>query len=918
MNTSAINLFPKIHQKHVTLKNQKYYEKLSAKEDFANEAKRLLEEIRSSGKFITDLSERQRLESYALYWGRLISELTSEYPDISLLEPEESLSNIYLKSSDRERTKLNPPSNIINRGNPYFLGRDAQLEQLHQELQQTDRLAICAIAGMGGVGKTELALQYALRYQDNYPGGLCLFPVRGVDLGTQVVSFGRTELGLRIPDELDLNEQVRYCWRHWPEGTVLIVFDDVPSFSNDYKKRIQPYLPPAQSRFKVLVTSRQRPGASYRRIDLDVLSPEAALELLRSFVGKERIEKELNEAKALCEWLGYLPLGLELVGRYLYQHPTLKLTEVQEQLKDKRLEAQALCEQQPDMTAELGVAAAFELTWSTLSEEAKHLECLLSLFAAAATFDWTLVEQCVQIHESRQGLKTSIGKFFQRLSRKSAHSLRASELREIRDSSLLKLNLLQVTEQQTYRLHQLIREFFLTKLAQLPEADAYKQSFCQTMVAVAKKIPDIPTLEIIAAFTPTIPHLAEAATVLTDWLRDEDLLWLFLGLGRFYYGQGIYDQAEPWYKKSLEITRSRLGEEHPDVADSLNNLALLYYSMGRYQEAEPLIVQALEMRMQLLGQNHPDVATSLNNLAVLYQLMGRYHQAEPLYQKALEMTKQLLGQNHPSVAQTLNNLANLYYSMGRYQKAEPLFVQALEIRKQLLGQDHPSVAQTLNNLAFLYNAQGRYDQAEPLYQQALELLKQQLGQNHPDVANSLNNLAILYKSMGHYQQAEPLLQQALEIRKQLLGQNHPDVASSLNSLALLYKSMGRYDQAEPIYQQALELFKQQLGQNHPDLATSLNNLGTLYDSMGRYDQAEPLLQQALEIRKQLLGHDHPDVASSLNNLALLYQSMGRYDQAEPLFVDALEIAERKLGSNQPNTVTFRDNLEMLRDMLNNT
>ncbi|NES46440.1 NB-ARC domain-containing protein, partial [Moorena sp. SIO2C4] len=181
---------------------------------------------------------------------------------------------------------------MTNRGTLHFVGRQDQLEQLHQELQQTDKLAICAIAGMGGVGKSELALQYALKNQHNYPGGLCWLSVRGADLGTQIVSFGRTELGLNIPDELEFNDQVRYCWRNWPEGTVLIVLDDIPSFGNDYKQRIQPYLPPAQSRFKVLVTSRQRPGASYRRIDLDVLSPEAALELLRTLVGTERIDNE--------------------------------------------------------------------------------------------------------------------------------------------------------------------------------------------------------------------------------------------------------------------------------------------------------------------------------------------------------------------------------------------------------------------------------------------------------------------------------------------------------------------------------------------------------------------------------------------------------------------------------------------------
>ena len=918
MNTSAINLLQEIHQKHVSLINQKEYENLP-NEDIAKEAKELLEKIRSAGRLITDLSQRQQLESYALYWGRLISEVTSEYPDISLLESEESSereptkSNLVsditkpdsgipyipgveyhmhyhgLESFDREPTKLNPPSNIINRGTPYFVGRQDQLEQLHQELQQTDRLAICAIAGMGGVGKTELALQYALKYQENYPGGLCWLRVRGADFGTQLISFGRTELGLTIPDELEFQEKVRYCWGHWPEGTALIVLDDVVDY-----QAIHPYLPPAQPRFKVLITSRENPEPSIKHIDLDVLSPEAGLELLGKLVRKERIDKELTEAEALCEWLGYLPLGLQLVGGYLDLHPRLSIAKVKERLENEKLAAQALLSQkQGQITDKLGVVAAFELSWKDLPPQAQQLACRLSLFAQAP-FEWSLVESCVIETEDEE-----------------EWDKQQEELEELRDRFLVDRNLLQLSEQQTYRLHQLIREFFQTKLAQLPEADGYKQRFCQTMVAVAKLIPDTPTRDDITAVTPAISHLAEAATVLTDWLRDEDLIWPFIGLGRFYYGQGIYDQAEPWYEQCLEITRSRLGENHPDVATSLNDLALLYSSMGRYDQAEPLIQQALEIRKQLLGQDHPDVATSLNNLANLYWYLGRYDQAEPLIQQALEIRKQLLGEDHPDVATSLDNLALLYDSMGRYDQAEPLIQQALEIRKQLLGPHHPDVATSLDNLALLYSSMGRYDQAEPLIQQALEIRKQLLGPHHPDVATSLNNLANLYRLMGRYDQAEPLIQQALEIRKQLLGHHHPDVATSLYNLALIYSSMGRYDQAEPLIQQALEMRKQLLGHHHPHVATSLNNLGLLYYSMGRYDQAEPLYQQALEMIKQLLGDHHPHVAISLYNLANLYWLMGRYNQAETLFVQALEIAEGRLGSNHPKTVTIRQSLKHL-------
>ena len=738
------------------------------------------------------------------------SELPGPTTYIRVLRRNKDINNInfLLTSPGGETKKLNPPSNIPLSGAPYFVGREDKLEQLHQELQQTDQFVIYAITGMGGVGKTELALQYALRYQHNYPGGLCWFPVRGLDLGTQIVNFARTKLGLTIPDQLEFNQQVEYCWARWPEGTVLIVLDDVVDY-----QAIHPYLPPAQSRFKVLVTSRHRPGASYRRIDLDVLSADSALELLCRLVGTERIEQELKEAQALSEWLGYLPLGLELVGRYLARRLSLTIAQFQKRLEKQKLAAKALLNstEQGEMTAQLSVTAAFELSWQDLPPEARKLGCRLSLFAPAP-FDWSLVEYCVIQTEGKEEWEEAL-----------------EELEELRDRFLVNRNLLQLTEQQTYRLHQLIREFFQTKLAQLPEADRYKQSFCQAMVAVAKLIPQTPTQDQIAEFTPAIPHLAEVATVLTDWLRDEDLIWPFVGLERLHQGQGTYDQAELWYQQCLEITTSRLGHDHPHVATSLNNLALLYQSMGRYDQAEPLYQQALEMAKQLLGHDHPLVATSLNNLAGLYYNQGRYDQAEPLYKQALEMTKQLLGEKHPSVATSLNNLAALYRFQGRYDQAEPLYQKALEIRKQLLGENHPSVATSLNNLAALYKYLGRYDQAEPLYMKALEMTKKLLGQNHPSVVNSLNNLALLYSDQGRYDESEPLLVQALQMRKLLLDEEHPDVAQSLNNLAFLYKSQGHYHQAEPLYVQALEIAERKLGSNHPDTVIIRNNLESLRD-----------------------------------------------------------------------------------------
>jgi tetratricopeptide (TPR) repeat protein len=612
---------------------------------------------------------------------------------------------------------------------------------------------------------------------------------------------------------------------------------------------IQDYLPPQEQRFKVLITTRQHwLAASFEQLRLPVLSESAALALLESLISASRLQAEIEVGKGLCAWLGYLPLGLELVGRFLKRRTNWTLARMQQQLIDKGLQLSALQNPSADMTAQRGVEAAFEVSWEALNQPARDLGCFLSLFALAP-IPWRLVvERCLSAEDGE-------------------------ELEDIREEQLLNLHLLQAVEGEVYQFHPLVRQFFQAKLALREDGDELKRSFCRGMVEEAKTIPipQTPTKEQIEAVALSIPHIAESATELEQWLEDEDLIPSFEGLGVFYYGQGLYEQAEPWWEQCLEVTHRRLGEEHPDVATSLNNLAYLYYSQGRYVEAEPLYLQALELRKRLLGENHPSVANSLNNLALLYKSQGKYAEAEPLYLQALELRKRLLGENHLSVASSLNNLANLYNSQGKYKQAEPLHLQVVELDKRLLGENHPYVATSLNNLALLYYSQGRCEEAEPLFLQALEMRKRLLGDNHPNIAQSLNNLANLYYFQGRYEEAAPLYLQALEMRKQLLGENHPDVATSLNGLAKLYNSQGKYEEAELLFLQALELRKRLLGENHPDIANSINGLAKLYDSHGKYEEAEPLYLQALAIAEQALGENHPTTVKIRGNLQMMRQ-----------------------------------------------
>jgi tetratricopeptide (TPR) repeat protein len=596
------------------------------------------------------------------------------------------------------QAKSSPPNNTPFKGTNHFVGRDLDLQRLHEKLQQSQSVAITAVVGMGGIGKTELALQYVRTHLEDYPGGVCWLEARDQDITAQILTFAATYLGFSPAEDLPLEARITACWQQWPgNANALVVIDDV----TDYKK-IEPYLPTAARFTRLLTTRQQRLAATVTDLDINVLTAPDALELLKDLAGAERINAEPDPAKHLCDWLGYLPLALELVGRYLARKPDLSLAELQTRLESKQLAARALAKAEPGMTNALGVASAFELSWQALSPEAQELARLLSCFALAP-IPWNRVTPCFPDADPE-------------------------DLEEWRDLALQPSNLLKRVETGRYQYHQLVQRFIRTKLS---DDSPLITAYCNAMVTAAQEMNQSPTQAQCLAWSELVPHVAETIESWLTQVSDDELTSPFVGLAHFYGGQGLYSQAEPWSEQCLSVTRDRLGEEHPSVALSLNNLALLYNSQGRYSEAEPLCLQALELYKRLLGDEHPDVALSLNNLAALYDNQGRYSEAEPLYLQALELYKRLLGDEHPSVASSLNNLAALYDNQDRYSEAEPLLLQAVGIARQQLGEEHPNTKTMLNNLIGSVKGAMEAGQAETLsdHPKTQEILQQLRSQN---------------------------------------------------------------------------------------------------------------------------------------------------------------------------------------------
>jgi len=308
--------------------------------------------------------------------------------------------------------------------------------------------------------------------------------------------------------------------------------------------------------------------------------------------------------------------------------------------------------------------------------------------------------------------------------------------------------------------------------------------------------------------------------------------------GKLKLEQLAYREAGEYYERAAKLLP--MGNDET-LADYLNWAGYAFYHAGLYNQAKPLYERSLAISKKIHGKEHPDVAASLNNLAVLYEEQGNYDQAKPLYERSLAIFEKVHGKEHPLVATSLNNLAGLYEEQGNYDQAKPLYEHSLAIRKKIHGKEHPAVAASLNNLAGLYKEQGNYDQAKPLYERSLAIFEKVHGKEHPLVATSLNNLAGLHRTQGHYDQAKPLYERSLAISKKVFGKEHSDVALILNNLAELHRTKGNYDQAKLLFERSLAIWEKIHGKEHSLVALSLNNLAALHNEQGNYDQAKPLV-----------------------------------------------------------------------------
>ncbi|KAJ5915324.1 P-loop containing nucleoside triphosphate hydrolase protein [Penicillium verhagenii] len=862
------------------------------------------------------------------------------------------------QAPERPETPPPPLSNVPFRRDPDFIDRVSLLEQI-QEKGSTQGARI-ALVGLGGVGKSQLAIEYCHRVRVQSPD-TWVFWIYASNATRFEQSCREIADRAKIPGRQDLKANIFKLLHDWLHNTktgnwvlVLDNLDDdrflhtIPSIQSSLEhdhshvpeRSIWSYLC-QNSKGCVVITSRSRGVALKTVEDYDIIPVEPmdegyAISLFEKKLGAQASRSAIIQLVAALE---FIPLAIVQAAAFIKQRaPRETVTQYLERFqKSDRQKIGLLDYEGGQLRRDPEAANSILLTWQISFEDIQgRRPSAADLLSLMSFFDIQGIPE-ILLREGQDAEETD-----EQSDESDTEDEKSilSELDVFEDDILLLRNysLMTVTSgQANFVMHRLVqlamqkwldaqgclehwKEISIQRLDRhFPEGSFENWKECQllfphvqyTMIQqpVGKHSIEVwaSLLHKAASFALTKGNLVDSKKMAKKAMEKRDDLFGMKNEKTLrssnILGMGEWKKAEELQLQVMEMSKQVLGPEHPDTLSSIANLASTYWSQGLWKEAEELGVQVIETREQVLGPEHPDTLTSIANLASTYQNQGRWKEAEDLGVQVMKISKQVLGPEHPDTLSRINNLALLYWDQGRWKEAEELEVQVMETRKQVLGPEHPDTLISISNLALTYWKQGRWKEAEELGVQVMETSKRVLGPEHPATLTSINNLASTYQGQGRWKEAEELGVQVMETSKRVLRPEHPSTLNSIGNLALTYWKQGRWKEAEELGVLVMETRKRVLGPEHPSTLTSINNLASIYRSQGRWKQAEELQAEELKLCSKVLGPEHPDTLTSLGNLAFTLRSLGDNQAALQMMAKCAESRSKILGPEHPSTLS---------------
>jgi tetratricopeptide (TPR) repeat protein len=643
--------------------------------------------------------------------------------------------------------------------NADFAGRTALLEELHKTLSGGGQAAVvqpATVHGLGGVGKTQLALEYAHRYAVDYEVIWWVPSEQPLAIPGLLAGLARR---LGVPEQGDQAELLTSLWEELRQrDRWLLVYDNAQG-----PRELAPYRPPGGAG-RVLVTSRALTwGRGAAAVRLDVLKREESVRFLRRRTGSG----DAASLGALAEVLGDLPLALEQAAAYLDE---TKITPAGylELFRDHGAALLALGE---PLTTEQTVVTTWQVALDRLGATPGAAE-LLSLCAFLASDDIPRALLSEHAEVLPEPLSTTVGRplaFNQAI------------------AALGRYSLVTVTEGSltVHRLVQTVVRDGLSVPRQQTWADAALRLVSSAFPSPSDEVATWPARARLLPHVLVVVDHAQALDV-----EAETAARLLNEAAAYLRSRAQYQQARQLQEPALASFRRVLGDDHPDTLTAMNSLGESRRHLGNLQGARDLLKQTLAARQRVLGPDHPDTLQSMSSLGETLRALGDLRGALTLHEQTLAARRRVLGPDHPDTLQSMNNLASTLRDLGDLDSARDLHEQTLTARQRVLGNDHHSTLMAMNSLALTRRALGDLQGARDLFEKTLTARRRVLGDDHRWTLHTMSYLAETLRALGDLRGALTLHEQTLAARQRVLGPHHPDTLASTNNLAAVRRELG--------------------------------------------------------------------------------------------------------------------------------
>ncbi|PLB51013.1 purine and uridine phosphorylase [Aspergillus steynii IBT 23096] len=624
--------------------------------------------------------------------------------------------------------------------NPQFGGRLDEISKIEKLIRRDDGPTKIAISGLGGVGKTQVALELAFLMRDEgAKRSIFWIPCTSYESVEKAYMSIAKMVGLQDVKSTEAKERVKTYLSHKDAGKWLLIFDNADDMDmwingSNTVPALKSFLPQNEQGHVIFTTRNSKLAvklASSHVISVPELDEETGMELLKkSLINKDLLdERELG--LALLKELTFLPLAVTQAVAYINEN-CIGLADY----------IALLQEQEPDVVELLSEGFEDEyrysdaqnpvaLTWLISFQQIWRLDKLAA--------DYLSFMACI----NPRGIPRSL------LPQPATAKMRTDAIGLLKAYSF-------ISEQpidhslNVHRLVHLAIRSWMRKNQQFAQwtsraADRFNEVFPDANHDNGK------------LWRQYLPHALSLVGEVEFQMQQEKYVSLLHKIGNYLYCDGRYHEAELLFTTIMKTQETTSGDKHPDFLAIKANLASTYCHQGRWKEAEELQIQVMNSHRQVLGPEHPDTLISIGNLAAIHQSQGRWKEAEELQVQLIETSKKVLGPEHPSTLTSMGNLASTYVNQGRQKKAEELQLRVMKTCEQVLGPEHPSTLTSMYQVACTWDSLGKVDNALRLMVKCVNLRIKHLGPDHPDTFCSSETLGrwLKRRTSHHRIESEP-------------------------------------------------------------------------------------------------------------------------------------------------------------------